>query len=86
MKITIFGRPNCTFCEQAIQLCEQKGLEFDYLTVGEHITKEELIDKIHKVSGDDSIVVRSVPQIFTEVDSNEYYVEGGFQGLKAKLS
>ena len=49
MKVTIYGKPQCLYCVRAIELCEDKGLEFDYLTVNEHITVEELTEKAKKL-------------------------------------
>lgn len=85
MHVTIYGKPNCPHCVNAIALCEEKGLEFDYLTVGEHVTVDELTSKVHEVTNDDSIVLRSVPQVFVTVDDTMRYIEGGFQGLRKEL-
>lgn len=88
MNITIYGRPQCPYCEKAIKLCEDKDVEFQYFTVGEptHISKEQLIEKIHTVSGDPDIVVRTVPQVFIADDAgNERYINGGYEGLYEEL-
>lgn len=69
--ITIYSKPNCTFCEQAKVLCETKGLEYKMMKLDVDYTKEELLEKC-------PVPVRSVPQIF---DGNDYV--GGFTDLKA---
>lgn len=89
MKVTIYGRPKCPYCERAIELCEDKGLEFDYLTVNEHITVEELTEKAKKLdTGKDSdkLVIRTVPQIFITEDDEERYIRDGFNGLYKELN
>lgn len=71
--ITIYGKDNCTFCEQAKRLCDMKGLTYEYKKVGVDLTKEQL-EEICPVP------VRTVPQIF--IDGT--YV-GGFQEFSKKV-
>lgn len=77
MKVTIYGRPNCTFCVQAKQLAETNGMSVEYKTVGEDILKEDL----EKMIGHS---IRSVPQIFVTADGFSEYV-GGYQEFKSRL-
>ncbi len=60
--IKIYGKENCPRCVQAKKLCEAQGKAYEYFTVGEDITREELIELCPEP-------VRTVPQIF---DSGEY--------------
>jgi glutaredoxin len=53
--IEIFGKPMCPFCEQAKQLCETRGLEYTYKSLGTDYTKEELLENFPGA--------RTVPQI-----------------------
>lgn len=69
--ITIYSKPNCTFCEQAKSLCIAKGIEYKMLKLDVDYTKDELMEKC-------PVPVRSVPQIFAD----DQYV-GGFTDLKA---
>lgn len=69
--ITIYSKPNCTFCEQAKSLCESKGFAYKMLKLDEDYTREELMERC-------PVPVRSVPQIFT---GGEYI--GGFTDLRA---
>lgn len=78
MKVIIYGRPGCSYCERAKDLCEQKKVNYDYEIVGVDITKEALIEKIGKP-------VTSIPQIFIMSGGFAEYVEGGFEGLRKKL-
>ena len=32
--IEIYGKPQCPFCDRAKALCEQKGLEYTYKSLG----------------------------------------------------
>ena len=33
--IFVYGKPNCSYCEQAKQLLEAKGIKYDYIDVYE---------------------------------------------------
>ena len=70
---TIYGKPNCKFCDQAKITLSMKGLTFIYQEIGKDLTREELIDKC-------PAPVRSVPQIFC---GSEYV--GGYEELEALL-
>lgn len=78
MKVIIYGTPSCTFCKQAISLAEQLGGTSEYKTVGQDIQKEQLEEMIGHT-------IRSVPQIFINVDGFTEYV-GGFKEFKAKMT
>ncbi len=71
--ITIYSKPNCTFCVQAEELCKAKGLKYTVLKLDVDYTKEQLLEAC-------PVPVRSVPQIF--IDGEHV---GGFTELKAKL-
>lgn len=73
MKATIWSKENCTFCVQAKQLLELKGIEFEERKIGKDWTKEQLLEAVP--------TARSVPQIFLD----EQYV-GGYQELKQRLT
>ena len=72
--ITIYSKPNCTFCVQAEELCKAKGLEYTVLKLDVDYTKEQLLEAC-------PVPVRSVPQIF--IDGEHV---GGFAELKSKLA
>lgn len=56
-RVTIFGRMSCGYCVRAIQLCESKNLEHEFIDmIREGISKADLAKKIDKP-------VLTVPQI-----------------------
>lgn len=42
--IEIWGRDNCGYCEAARELCEIRNYKFRYYRLGEHFTREELLE------------------------------------------
>lgn len=70
--IEIWGKENCTFCDQAKQLCERKGLEYTYKQHGVDFTTEEILEEF--------VGARTFPQI--KIDGNPI---GGFQQLEEIL-
>ena len=75
--ITIYGKDNCTFCDQAKDLCVIKDIEFEYLTLGVDFEREDFI----KMMEDEySVIPRTMPQIVEGV----YYI-GSFDSLKKHL-
>lgn len=56
-QVTIYGRLSCGFCVRAAQLCEAKGMDFQFINIIEEgISKADLADMIGKP-------VLTVPQI-----------------------
>ena len=53
--ILIYGKPMCPFCDKAKALCEQRGFEYEYKTLGTDYSKEELLETFPGA--------RTVPQI-----------------------
>ena len=73
---TIYGKPDCSQCNEAKMLLYFNETEFEYLQVGIDITKQELIS-IMEVFG---VLPRSVPQITRD---GKYI--GGLKELKILL-
>lgn len=71
VKVEIYGKSGCTFCEKAIELCKVRGIDYEYKDVGKN---PDLIYEITERSG---IHPKKVPQIFL----NDEYIYGGFTGL-----
>jgi glutaredoxin len=44
MKIQIYGKPNCVFCERAKALLNNRKIEFEYFELGKHFNREYIID------------------------------------------
>ena len=54
--VTIWGRPSCSFCEKAKQLCEQYEIKYEYILIDGPEKLEELRELVPDA--------RTVPQIF----------------------
>ena len=72
MKVVIWSKYHCTFCDQAKLLLGQREIKFEEKKIGDGYTKEELLEEIP--------TARSVPQII--IDGK---VIGGFPELKEFL-
>jgi len=53
--ILIYGKPGCTFCEQARALCESRGYAYEYRTLDVDYTKQQLLETFP--------LAKTVPQI-----------------------
>lgn len=73
--VEIYGSDSCTYCTQAVQLCETKDLEYNYINVREGSNLQILEERV-------GAKVRTVPQIF--IDGN--FVPGGYTGFRQVLS
>jgi glutaredoxin 3 len=75
MRAEIYGAEWCTYCKQAVALCESNAIQYDYIDV-DNTSNLRLLEE--RVGGK----VRSVPQIFLDGQ----HVPGGFTGLKQELA
>lgn len=66
--ITIYGKPNCTYCEQAKLLLDSNNLSYTYKELDKDFTREDIL----KLNPN----VRTFPQIF---DGDRLI--GGYQEL-----
>jgi len=67
--ITIYGKPRCSFCKNAISLCERLNLEYEYKLLDADYTAEELFELVPEA--------KTFPQVFI----NDKPI-GGFNELK----
>lgn len=67
--IELYGKQNCGFCTNAMQLLEDNDIEYTKYIIDENISREEFVEKFPDV--------RTVPLIC--VDGKKL---GGFQSLK----
>jgi glutaredoxin len=74
MLFKVYGKPDCPFCTKAVQILQDNNIPYQYYSIGEHLTKVELIDTISLVK--DDVEVKTVPQI---VCGNKYI--GGYTEL-----
>jgi len=56
--ITIYGKESCAYCNMAKTLCEQKGVEYEYLMLKEDYTPPQFFEKFPSE--------RTFPQIVVE--------------------
>ena len=63
MKVLIYGRQNCTYCKQAVQLCEMRGLEYVYKDISDPLDGEQTLTELTESMGS---TPRTVPQIFVD--------------------
>lgn len=68
---TIYSTPSCTFCVQAKNLLESKGLDYQSIDITQDT---EALQKMKEMG------VRTVPQIFLDAE----YI-GGYSELKKSL-
>ena len=73
MKIKIYSRPSCTYCDQAKSLLMKCNLPYEEFVVGIHISVEELVEELKRN-------VKTVPQIVIDKE-----LIGGFNHLKEYL-
>lgn len=74
MKVEIYGTEWCTYCKQAVKLCESKGIDFSYIDVDDTANLKVLEDRVGSK-------IKSVPQIFV----NGKHMINGFKGLQQEL-
>lgn len=73
MKYVIYGKPMCQYCVRSIILLDNHGKEYDYKSLDEDFTREELLEKFPEA--------KTFPQIETE---DGQYI-GGFNELRTHL-
>ena len=72
MKVLIWSKYHCPYCDQAKALLTQRGIQFEERKIGDGYTKEDLLEAVP--------TARTVTQIYI----NEELI-GGFTELKAHL-
>jgi len=61
MNVEIWGKLTCTFCDAAIKLCEEKGIEYEYKTYEIDFTKEEILAEFVGATTFPQIKIDGVP-------------------------
>ena len=69
MTAIVWSKDNCTFCDQAKALLEQRNIAYEERKIGHGYTREDLLEAVP--------TARTVPQIF--VNNNHV---GGFAELR----
>tara|TARA_Y100001973_G_C5193564_1_gene332624 strand:+ start:2151 stop:2405 length:255 start_codon:yes stop_codon:yes gene_type:complete len=80
--IQIWGKPNCPYCDMAVNLCKTKNQIYEYKSLGKDFTSEELFEVFPDA--------RTFPQIrvIEEWDTAVYEEEyiGGYNELAKRLT
>lgn len=74
MKVVIYGKPNCPWCDRAKELAVKEGLSFEYINITAMGIDGQ---KLSEICGR---LVRTVPQILVD----DTYV-GGFEDFNKKI-
>jgi glutaredoxin len=67
--IIIYGKTQCPYCDMAKNMCEQKGIDYEYKQLGTDFDRNEMLETFPGA--------RTFPQII--VDGNKI---GGYTELK----
>ena len=67
MKVEIYGKPQCPYCDMAKRLAEQKGYELTYKMLDEDFNRETLMETFPGA--------RTFPQIIVNGDKVGGYTE-----------
>ena len=70
MKVTVYSKPACQFCDKAKALCEREGYEYSYKELDKDFSRDEFFDIFP--------TARTFPQI--KIDGNDV---GGYTELEA---
>jgi glutaredoxin 3 len=70
--IEVYGKPDCNYCTKAKNLLDSKMISYDYYSVGEDVTTDEVIERFP--------TARSVPVVVV----NGKHI-GGFDELNTLL-
>jgi len=82
--ILIYGKPQCPFCEKAKNLCEQRGYQYEYLTLDEDYTKEQLLETFPGARTVPQIVVNGL-KVGTYDQFTQYLEDTGYTGTGHSL-
>lgn len=58
--ILIYGKPGCGYCEAAKALCNTRGYTYEYLTMNEDYTREQLLENFPGAKTVPQIVVNGL--------------------------
>ena len=75
MQVEIYGAEWCTFCKNAVKLCETRNIEYKYIDIDDTANLRSLEERVGSK-------IKTVPQIFLDGS----LVPGGFTGFQQELS
>lgn len=67
MKITVYTKPNCIYCDRTKQLLKSKGLDYQEVIIGEDIHRDDFLELFPDA--------RTVPQIVIDEQNVGGYVQ-----------
>lgn len=73
----VYGKENCSFCVQAVELLKVNNKEFTYKSLDVDFTRDELFEALSAFG----VTPRSMPQVVVD----EEYI-GGFNELRKHLT
>lgn len=77
--ITIYGKPQCPFCDKAKNLCEQRGYKYEYKTLGKDYQIEELLETFPGAKTVPQIIINS-QKVGGFNDFEDYLENTGYNG------
>lgn len=77
--ITIYGKPQCPFCDKAKNLCEQRGYKYEYKTLGKDYQIEELLETFPGAKTVPQIIINS-QKVGGFNDFENYLENTGYNG------
>ena len=80
--IQIWGKPNCPYCDMAVNLCKTKQQIYEYKCLGKDFTTEELFEVFPDARTFPQI--RVIEEWDTAVFEEEYF--GGYTELAKRLN
>lgn len=80
MKVTIYGKENCSFCKRSVSLCKRKDVDYNYITIVDNVSDNNIEATKSDVEKRIGHTFRTVPKILMEIDGKEEYI-GGFDEL-----
>ena len=79
MKVIVWSKYHCPYCDQAKALLKQQGITFEERKIGDGYTKEELLEAVPAARTVPQIIINGASiGVFTEL--RKYIDETGFNG------
>lgn len=79
---TVYGKDNCPYCDNTVNLLEMRSKEFTYLSLDKDYDKQLMIDYLFDSF---AITPRTFPQIVMHTEIGDTYI-GGFDNLLTHLN
>ena len=77
--ITIYGKPQCPYCDKAKALCDMRGLEYTYKTLGTDYQIDELLETFPGAKTVPQIIINS-QKVGGFNDFENYLEDTGYNG------